>query len=125
MDFTHQLENPDRLGVVVEKSDGTWHVSSFGTIVNIFSLRPSERALDKFSDILEDLGVDPDDSDDLADTITQSVAIATPILVGVDIAEQLQDVEWREPYRPSYDSYDSYSGYSTADYYYSDRKSVV
>ena len=28
-------------------------------------------------------------SDDLADTITQSVAIATPILVGVDIAEQL------------------------------------
>ena len=117
VDFTRQLENPDRLGVVVEKSDGTWHVSSSGTIVNIFSLRPSERALDKFSDILEDLGVDPDDSDDLADTITQSVAIATPILVGVDIAEQLQDVEWREPYRPSYDSYDSYSGYSTADYY--------
>ena len=117
VDFTRQLENPDRLGVVVEKSDGTWHVSSSGTIVNIFSLRPSERALDKFSDILEDLGVDPDDSDDLADTITQSVAIATPILVGIDIAEQLQDVEWREPYRPSYDSYDSYSGYSTADYY--------
>ena len=114
VDFTRQLKDPDRLGVVVEKSDGTWHVSSSGTIVNIFSLRPSERALDKFSDILEDLGVDPDDSDDLADTITQSVAIATPILVGVDIAEQLQDVEWREPYRPSYDSY---SGYSTADYY--------
>ena len=117
VDFTRQLEDPDRLGVVVEKSDGTWHVSSSGTIVNIFSLRPSERALDKFSDILEDLGVDPDDSDDLADTITQSVAIATPILVGVDIAEQLQDVNWRAPYRPSYDSYDSYSGYSTADYY--------
>ena len=117
VDFTRQLKDPDRLGVVVEKSDGTWHVSSSGTIVNIFNLRPSERALDKFSDTLEDLGVDPDDSDDLADTITQSVAIATPILVGVDIAEQLQDVEWREPYRPSYDSYDSYSGYSTADYY--------
>ena len=117
VDFTRQLKDPDRLGVVVEKSDGTWHVSSSGTIVNIFNLRPSERALDKFSDTLEDLGVDPDDSDDLADTITQSVAIATPILVGVDIAEQLQDVNWREPYRPSYDSYDSYSGYSTADYY--------
>ena len=116
-DFTRQLKDPDRLGVVVEKSDGTWHVSSSGTIVNIFNLRPSERALDKFSDTLEDLGVDPDDSDDLADTITQSVAIATPILVGVDIAEQLQDVNWRAPYRPSYDSYDSYSGYSTADYY--------
>ena len=117
VDFTRQLKDPDRLGVVVEKSDGTWHVSSSGTIVNIFNLRPSERALDKFSDTLEDLGVDPDDSDDLADTITQSVAIATPILVGVDIAEQLQDVKWRAPYRPSYDSYDSYSGYSTADYY--------
>ena len=117
VDFTRQLKDPDRLGVVVEKSDGTWHVSSSGTIVNIFNLRPSERALDKFSDTLEDLGVDPDDSDDLADTITQSVAIATPILVGVDIAEQLQDVNWRAPYRPSYDSYDSYSGYSTADYY--------
>ncbi|WP_273117840.1 hypothetical protein [Actinomyces dentalis] len=117
VDFTRQLKDPDRLGVVVEKSDGTWHVSSSGTIVNIFNLRPSERALDKFSDTLEDLGVDPDDSDDLADTITQSVAIATPILVGVDIAEQLQDVKWRASYRPSYDSYDSYSGYSTADYY--------
>lgn len=117
VDFTRQLKDPDRLGVVVEKSDGTWHVSSSGTIVNIFNLRPSERALDKFSDTLEDLGVDPDDSDNLADTITQSVAIATPILVGVDIAEQLQDVNWRAPYRPSYDSYDSYSGYSTADYY--------
>ena len=115
VDFTRQLEDPDRLGVVVEKSDGTWHVSSSGTIVNIFSLRPSERALDKFSDTLEDLGVDSDDSDELADTITQSVAIATPILVGVDIAEQLQDVEWRDSY--SYDSYDTYSGSSTDSYY--------
>ena len=115
VDFTRQLKDPDRLGVVVEKSDGTWHVSSSGTIVNIFSLRPSERALDKFSDTLEDLGVDSDDSDELADTITQSVAIATPILVGVDIAEQLQDVEWRDSY--SYDSYDTYSGSSTDSYY--------
>ena len=115
VDFTRQLEDPDRLGVVVEKSDGTWHVSSSGTIVNIFSLRPSERALDKFSDTLEDLGVDSDDSDELVDTITQSVAIATPILVGVDIAEQLQDVEWRDSY--SYDSYDTYSGSSTDSYY--------
>ena len=115
VDFTRQLEDPDRLGVVVEKGDGTWHVSSSGTIVNIFSLRPSERALDKFSDTLEDLGVDSDDSDELADTITQSVAIATPILVGVDIAEQLQDVEWRDSY--SYDSYDTYPGSSTDSYY--------
>ena len=115
VDFTRQLKDPDRLGVVVEKSDGTWHVSSSGTIVNIFSLRPSERALDKFSDTLEDLGVDSDDSDELVDTITQSVAIATPILVGVDIAEQLQDVEWRDSY--SYDSYDTYSGSSTDSYY--------
>ena len=89
VDFTRQLKDPDRLGVVVEKSDGTWHVSSSGTIVNIFNLRPSERALDKFSDTLEDLGVDPDDSDDLADTITQSVAIATPILVGAASGREL------------------------------------
>ena len=101
VDFTRQLANPDHLGVVAEKSDGTWHVSYSGTIVNIFSLRPSQGALDKLADTLTDWGMDSDDADDLAEEVTQSAAIATPVLVVADVAQQLKDLDWEN------DSYSS------------------
>lgn len=109
VDFTRQLANPDHLGVVVEKSDGTWHVSSSGTIVNIFNLHPSQGALNKLADTLTDWGVDSDDADDFAEEVTQSAAIATPILVVADVAQQLKDLEWEDhsyssPSRPPYGS---------------------
>ena len=101
VDFTRQLANPDHLGVVAEKSDGTWHVSYSGTIVNIFSLRPSQGALDKLANTLTDWGMDSDDADDLAEEVTQSAAIATPVLVVADVAQQLKDLDWEN------DSYSS------------------
>lgn len=100
-DFARELANPERLGVVVDSVEGTWHVSTSKTIVNIFSLKPSKGALDDLSRALSDLGVDPDDADDLSEAITSSVAVATPVLVVVDVADQLQGLEWRRDHYAS------------------------
>ena len=100
-DFARELANPERLGVVVDSVEGTWHVSTSKTIVNIFSLKPSKGALDDISRALSDLGVDPDDADDLSEAITSSVAVATPVLVVVDVADQLQGLEWRRDHYAS------------------------
>lgn len=113
VNISRQLANPERLGVVVENRHGGWHVSTSGTIVNVFSLQPSERALDDLSRILEDAGMSPKDASDLADAVTRSSAVATPVLVAADIIGQLKDVEWRGH---SYSDRDS--GSTGGSYYY-------
>lgn len=100
-DFARELANPERLGVVVDSAEGTWHVSTLKTIVNIFSLKPSRGALDDLSRALSNLGVGSDDADDLSEVITSSVAVATPVLVVADVVDQLQGLEWRRDYYAS------------------------
>lgn len=100
-DFARELANPERLGVVVDSVEGTWHVSTSKTIVNIFSLKPSKGALDGLSRTLSDLGVDSDDANDLSEAITSSVAVAVPVLVVADVADQLQGLEWRRDHYAS------------------------
>ena len=95
VNISRQLANPERLGVVVENRHGGWHVSTSGTIVNVFSLQPSERAFDDLSRILEDARMSPKNTSDLADAVTRSSAVATPVLVAADIIGQLKDIEWR------------------------------
>ncbi|WP_128683195.1 hypothetical protein [Actinomyces qiguomingii] len=98
VDFTRQLANPNQLGIVVEKNGGTWHVSSLATVVNFFKLRPSDRAINGLYDLFTDAGMDPDNADGLTDVLSQSTAIATPLVVILDIVSQLQDVEWGARY---------------------------
>lgn len=108
VDFTRELANPERLGLVAENKDGTWCISTSKTIVNVFNLKPSRSALSDLSKTLSDLGVGERTADDVADIIASSTAIAAPVLVVADIADQIQDIEWTRDDYSSGDSNDAY-----------------